>query len=210
MDNAKIYRSPQLARIAASLGMLVVHTPPFQPEGRGKIERFFRSARQQLLNNLDRKQTLSLEDLNERLWAWLDVYHRTEHSSLGTTPLLRWQRDIELIRQLPPATDFRRLFLHRLDRVVRRDCTFLLQNRFYEAPPHLAGQRIEARFDPLDPAVVEIYYQGRPEGTARLVDPVVNAQLPSAKTSKASETEPTGINFVELLKKKKDEEAPPW
>lgn len=210
MDNAKIYRSPQLARIAASLGILVVHTPPFQPEGRGKIERFFRSTREQFLNNLDRKQTLALEELNERLWAWLDVYHRTEHSSLGTTPLLRWQRDIELIRQLPPATDFRRLFFHRLDRVVRRDCTFLLQNRFYEAPPHLAGQRIEARFDPLDPAVVEIYHQGQPEGTARLVDAVVNAQLPSAKTSKASETEPTGINFVELLKKKKDEEEPPW
>jgi transposase InsO family protein len=210
MDNAKIYRSPQLARISASLGMLVVHTPPFQPQGRGKIERFFRSAREQFLNNLDRKTTLSLEELNDRLWAWLDVYHRTEHSSLGTTPLLRWQRDIELIRQLPPATDFHRLFFHRLDRVVRRDCTFLLQNRFYEAPPHLAGQRIEARFDPLDPTVVEIHYQGRPEGAARLVDPVVNAQLPSARTPKAAEPEPTGINFVELLKKKKDEEEPPW
>src|SRR5208283_4151700 len=107
--------------------------PPHQPERRGKIERFLRSCREQFLNNLDRKQTLSLEELNERLWAWLDVYHRTEHSSLGTTPLLRWQRDIERIRQLPPATDFRRLFFHRLDRVVRRDCTFLLQNRF--APP---------------------------------------------------------------------------
>jgi putative transposase len=205
MDNAKIYRSPQLARIAASIGTLIVHTPPYQPEGRGKIERFFRSVREQFLNNLDRKQTLSLEELNERLWAWLDVYHRTEHSSLGTTPLLRWQRDIEHIRQLPPATDFRRLFFHRLDRVVRRDCTFQLQNRFYEAPPHLAGQNIEARFDPLDAAIVEIYFQGKPEGTARLVDPVVNAQLPSTKSSKA-EPEPTGINFVDLLIKKKDEE----
>src|SRR5262249_53925978 len=48
MDNAKIYRSPQLARIAASVGMLIVHTPPYQPEGRGKIERFFRSCREQL------------------------------------------------------------------------------------------------------------------------------------------------------------------
>ncbi len=44
MDNAKIYRSPQLARISASIGMLIVHTPPCQPEGRGKIERFFRSS----------------------------------------------------------------------------------------------------------------------------------------------------------------------
>ena len=206
MDNAKIYRSPQLARIAASMGMLIVHTPPYHPEGRGKIERFFRSLREQFLNNLDRKQTLSLEELNERLWAWTDnVYHRSEHSALGTTPLLRWQRDIEHIRQLPPATDLRRLFFHRLDRVVRRDCTFLLQNRFYEAPSPLAGETIEVHFDPLDPATVEIYFQGQPQGAARLVDPVVNAQLPSAKPSKAAEPQPTGINFVELLNKKKDE-----
>lgn len=210
MDNAKIYHSPQLARIAASIGMLIVHTPPYQPEGRGKIERFFRSSREQFLNNLARKPTLSLEELNERLWAWLDVYHRTGHSSLGTTPLVRWQRDIEKIRQLPPATDYRRLFFHRLDRLVRRDCTFLLRNRFYEAPPHLAGKTIEARFDPLDPALVEIYSQGKAEGIARLVDPVVNGQLPSTKSSKAAEPEPTGINFVDLLLKKNNEEEPPW
>ena len=36
MDNAKIYRGQQLARIAAAIGILVVHTPPYQPEGRGK------------------------------------------------------------------------------------------------------------------------------------------------------------------------------
>jgi putative transposase len=208
MDNAKIYRSPQLARIAASIGILIVHTPPYQPEGRGKIERYFRSLREQFLNNLDRKQTLSLEELNDRLWAWIDnSYHRSEHRALGTTPLLRWQRDIEHIRQLPPATDLRLLFFHRLDRVVRRDCTFLLQSRFYEAPAHLAGETIEARFDPLDPATVEVYFQGQPQGIARLVDPVVNGQLPSAKPSKAAEPQPTGINFVELLKKQKDEEA---
>jgi hypothetical protein len=125
---------------------------------------------------------------------------------LGTTPLLRWQRDIEHIRQLPPATDLRRLFFHRLDRVVRRDSTFLLQNRFYEAPTDLSGETIEVRFDPLDPTRVEIHFHGQPHGTARLVDPVVNAQLPSAKPSQAAQPEPTGINFVELFKKKKEEE----
>ena len=108
MDNAKIYRSPQLARIAASIGILIIHTPPYQPEGRGQIERFFRSVREQFLADLDPKALLSLdqlnERLNERLWHWLDtVYHRREHSSLQTTPLLRWQRDIAQVRQLPPA-----------------------------------------------------------------------------------------------------------
>lgn len=177
MDNAKIYRSPQLARIAASIGILIVHTPPYQPEGRGKIERFFRSVREQFLAALDPKGLLSLEQLNERFWHWLDtVYHRHEHSSLQTTPLLRWQRDIEQVRQLPPATDLRRLFFHRVDRLVRRDSTFLLHGQFFEAPPHLAGQRIEVRFDPLDQAHVEIYHGGQLAGAARLVDAVVNGR----------------------------------
>ena len=205
LDNAKIYRSQQLARIAASVGILIVHTPPYQPEGRGKIERYFRSVREQFLANLDRKQTLSLDDLNERLWAWIEnVYHRSEHSALGTTPLLRWQRDIEQIRQIPPAADLRRLFFHRLDRLVRRDSTFLLRNRFYEAPPQLASETVEVRFDPLDGAQVEIYFEGNLQGVARPVDPVVNAQLPSSKPVTAPRPEPTGINFVELLNQTKD------
>jgi transposase InsO family protein len=177
MDNAKIYRSPQLARIAASIGILIVHTPPYQPEGRGKIERFFRSVREQFLASLDPKALLSLDQLNERLWHWLDtIYHRHEHSAIHTTPLLRWQRDIEQVRQLPPATDLRRVFFHRVDRLVRRDSTFLLQNRFFEAPPQLAGQRIEVRFDPLDLAHVEIFHDGKSAGMARLVDAVVNGR----------------------------------
>ena len=117
------------ARIAASIGILIIHTPPYQPEGRGKIERFFRSVREQFLAGLDPKALLSIEQLNERLWHWLDtVYHRHEHGALRTTP------------------------------------------------PHLAGQRIEVRFDPLDLAQLEIYCEGQPEGVARLVDVVVNGR----------------------------------
>ena len=186
MDNAKIYRSPQLARIAASIGILIIHTPPYKPEGRGKIERFFRSIRELFLASLDTKALMSLEQLNERLWHWLEtVYHLREHSSLNAvestgggqiTPLSRWQRDIDQIRQLPPATDMRRLFFHRADRLVRRDSTFLLRNRFFEAPPQLAGKRIEVRFDPLDLTHMEIYCDGKPEGAARLVDAVINGR----------------------------------
>ena len=94
---------------------------------------------------------------------------------------MRWQRDIERIRQPPPATDLRRLFLHRVNRLVRRDSTFLLKNRFFEAPPHLAGKQIEARFDPLDPTQLEIYWEGPTQGVARPVDTVVNGQLPRPK-----------------------------
>jgi transposase InsO family protein len=209
IDNAQMYRSPQLARIAASLGILIIHSRPYQPEGRGKIERFFRTLREQFLANLDPKHPLSLEQLNDRLQLWIEsVYHRSEHSALGSTPLARWQRDIEQIRQLPPATDLRRLFFHRLDRVVRRDSTFLLHNRLYEAPPDLAGHTVEVRFDPVDAAQVEIWFQGQLQSTARPVDAVVNGRLPSVKPEAAPAPEPTGINFVELLKSRNDEREP--
>jgi transposase InsO family protein len=188
VDNGRVFHSQQLARIAASLGILLVHTPPYQPQGRGKIERFFRSLREQFLASLDAKPLLSLEELNQRLGTWIEtVYHRSVHSALGTTPLLRWQRDIEQIRQLPPATDLRRLFFYRLLRLVRRDATFLLGNRFYEAPAHLVGQRVEVRFDPLDPAEVDLYGNGQPEGTARPVDVRVNAQLPRSRAVRVAD-----------------------
>jgi transposase InsO family protein len=203
VDNAKVFRSSPLKRIAASMGILIIHTPPYQPQGRGKIERFFRSVREQLLANLDPQRTLSLEELNQCLWAWIEqAYHRSQHSGLGTTPLLRWQRDIEQVRQLPPATDLRRLFFYRVNRLVRRDSTFMLRGRFYEAPAALAGETIEVRFDPLDLAQLEIYFQGEAQGMARLVDAVVNAHLPSPKPAPATTPKPTGINFVELLEVK--------
>src|SRR5919108_375193 len=203
VDNGKIYRSRQLERIGASVGILIVHTPPYQPEGRGKIERFFRTVREQFLASIDRQHVRTLVDLNLRFQVWLDsAYHREKHGALETTPLQRWQRDIEHIRQLPPSTDLHRLFFYRVDRLVRRDSTFLIHRRFYEAPPPLAGRRIEVRFDPLDPLEMEIHFEGQLVSTARPVDAVINAQLPPVPKIETPNTAPTNINYVELLQKK--------
>jgi putative transposase len=214
IDNAKMYRSPQLARIAASLGTLIIHSRPYQPEGRGKIERCFRTVREQFLANLDPKRLLSLDQLNERLHAWIEsVYHRSEHSALGTTPLLRWQKDIEQVRQLPPGADLYRLFLHRLDRLVRRDSTFLLHNRLYEAPAPLAGHTVEVRFDPFQEGAVEVWFEGKLQALACPLDAVVNGRLPSPKPTPATAGKPTGINLVELVnenKQEQNEEDVPW
>jgi len=205
VDNGKIYRSRQLERIGASVGILIVHTPPYQPEGRGKIERFFRTVREQFLASIDRQVVRTLADLNARFHVWLDSYHREKHSALETTPLQRWQRDIEHVRQLPPATDLRRLFFYRVDRLVRRDSTFLIHRRFYEAPPHLAGRRVEVRFDPLDPIEMGIYFEGQLVSTARPVDAVINAQLPPVPKREPQSGAPSGINYVELLQTKKED-----
>jgi transposase InsO family protein len=206
VDNGKVYHSKQLARIAASLGILIVHTPPYQPQGRGKIERFFRSVRERFLTNLAPKLTLTLKELNNRFWAWIDRdYHCREHSALATTPLLRWQHDIEQVRQLHPTTDLHRTFFHRIDRLVRKDSTFLLHGRYYEAPPELAGKRIEVRFDPMDLSQLDIHFDGQLQGQARPVDAVLNTQLPRPKPPSSPKTPSTGINYIELLAQDKKE-----
>jgi hypothetical protein len=79
-----------------------------------------------------------------------------------------------------------------------------LHKCLYEAPPDLVGHTVEVRFDPLDTAAVEIWFQGQLQTTALPVDPVVNGQLPSAQRTEAAKPQPTGINFVELLDRKKD------
>jgi len=91
-----------------------------------------------------------------------------------------------------------------VDRLVRRDSTFLIHRRFYEAPPHLAGRRIEVRFDPLDTIEMEIYFDGQLLSTARPVDAVINAQLPPVPKPAPQTGAPTGINYVELLQAKKE------
>jgi transposase InsO family protein len=206
VDNGKVYHSQQLARIAASLGILIVHSPPYQPEGRGKIERFFRTVREQFLANLDRKKVITLEDLNTRFWIWIETYHTTVHGSLDVTPLARWQRDIEHVRLIPPQTDIRRLFFHRLDRFVRRDSTFLLNGRFYEVPGHLAGRRIEVRFDPLNTGEIDVYHDSQLQGQARPVDAVLNTRLPRPKAPDAQPAPSTGINYLDLLAAKNEKD----
>ena len=110
------------------------------------------------------------------------------------------------MRQPPPGCDLHRLFFHRLDRLVRRDSTFLVRNCLYEAPSHLAGRTDEVRFDPQEGGAVEVWFEGKLQAAARPLDPVVNGRLPSAKPAAAAPPESTGINFVELVPEKKQED----
>ena len=52
-DNGKIYRSQQFEYICASLGCTLLHSQPFVPQGRGKVERMFNTVRMRFLSNLN-------------------------------------------------------------------------------------------------------------------------------------------------------------
>ncbi|CAO0821609.1 transposase [Desulfarculales bacterium] len=85
LDNCPAFRSHHLEEINASLGIALVHSPPYVPQGRGKIERFFRIVRSQFLPGFEGG---TLRDINEALGCWImDVYHQRKHLGTEQAPL---------------------------------------------------------------------------------------------------------------------------
>ena len=99
VDNGSAYVDTWLLRACAKLGVRLIHSTPGRPEGRGKIERFFRTVREQFLVEITgepdvvgRHHVTDLAELNRLFAAWVEtLYHRTVHSETGQTPLARWQ-----------------------------------------------------------------------------------------------------------------------
>jgi putative transposase len=113
VDNGANYRSHHLALVCAKLGVALIHARPYRPQGKGKIERFFRTARASLLTRLCPEDTASLEALNRRLHQWLEgEYHHTPHRGLeGRTPLEQWAETAGQVRFPEPGLDLDELFL---------------------------------------------------------------------------------------------------
>jgi len=151
IDNGAAYRSGSLKGICARLGIHMVFCRPYAPEGKGKLERWHRTFRNQFLSELDTTRIHDLNDLNTRLWAWLEqVYHRRMHTSLnGLTPLARYQQDLARIRTLgSKALKLDELFYHRVSRKVRRDGTVAWDGHRFEVDYMLAGKQVQLVIDP--------------------------------------------------------------
>jgi hypothetical protein len=154
VDNGANYRSQQLALVCAKLGVALIHARPYQPAGKGKIERWFRTVRAQLLSRLAPPDTASLEALNRRLWAWVETeYHHSPHRGLDEqTPLDRWAMSADKVRLPGAQLDLDALFLFEAKRRVQRDRTVSLNGTIFEVDALLVGETITLRYDPAAPA----------------------------------------------------------
>ena len=142
----------------AKLGISLIHTKPYDPESKGKIERFFGTVRRCFYPLLVSEPPGSLEELNTRFWAWLDEgYHRKEHSSLGATPLDTYMAQIDRVRHIADPQALELLFWHRLTRKVRSDGTIVVRKDLFQVPLRYVGQNIEIRFDSYPPREVYVF-----------------------------------------------------
>lgn len=204
VDNGAVYRSHHLSLVCAKLGITLIHSRPYVPQGRGKVERFFRTVRMQFLPLLGAEDTASLEALNRRLWAWIEgEYHQRPHKGIGgDTPLDRWALACDEVRLPEPGLDLAALFLFEEKRKVAKDRTVSLRGVLFEVDAMLVGQTVTLRFDPTRAGrPVEIWHAGRKAGVARPVDAYANCFVKRDHTTKvlhasrAPEPPPEGLRL---------------
>jgi transposase InsO family protein len=175
VDNGSAYRARHLALVCAKLGVTLIHARPFSPQGKGKLERWFRTVRLQLLPTLLEADTHSLDALNQRLWTWIeDEYLDTPHRGLqDATPREQWARAAHHVTL--PTQDLTTLFLFEEKRKVQQDRTVSLHRVVFEVDAALVGQTVTLRYDPAHlTRGVTVVVQGRAVGTATRVDAYAN------------------------------------
>jgi len=151
VDNGAAYRSGSLQGICARLKIQLVYCRAYEPEAKGKLERYHRTFREQFLNEIHAHKITNLADLNARLWAWVEhIYHQNPHGGLdGKTPLARYREDLAHITQLSIRTNaLDEIFYHRDKRKVRKDGAVQWDGQMYEVPHHYVGETIILVIDP--------------------------------------------------------------
>lgn len=173
VDNGAAFRSRHLERICGSLGIALIHTPPYTPQGRGKIERFFRTVRSQFLPCF---LGGSLNDLNIAFDLWVrEDYHQRNHSSTGESPLNRFGNHVEMIRK--PPVDLEDHFRKEVRRRVTKDRTVSIDNRLYEAPTKFIGEQLSLLYHEHKPDKVEIIHKGASHGLLVPLDLHINSKV---------------------------------
>ena len=125
-DNGACYAGRHLKIVCARMKIQLVHTPPYRSQGRAKIERFFRSVREQFLAA---DSSITLEQINTALQKYLDSYNESWHSGLKCSPLEKRLKGDNNCRPLPVVADLEALFkMQRRCRVYKDGTVHLFKN----------------------------------------------------------------------------------
>lgn len=182
-DNGKIYRSQQLEYICASIGCTLLHSQPYVPRGRGKIERYFGTVRTRFLSDLSLENLSSIDALNSAYENWLETdYQKKKHSALsGKTPHQMFIDGIDRVRLVTDRKQFSENFLLRVSRKVNHDATIQIDNLLFETDPAFSRKRLEVRYEPgwLEDATkaLMLYEDGKKVGEARKIRFFDNAHV---------------------------------
>jgi hypothetical protein len=181
VDNGPAFRSKHLEYVCAGLSIALIHSRPYRPQGRGKIERWFGTVRTRFLAV---NKAATLPDLNAAFETWLtEDYQSKVHGATGQSPLDRFTSKMNCLRTAP--ANLKDYFRKVVRRTVNKDRTVTIDGRLYEAPVALVAKRVELLYHQGDPLRVEARYRGESFGAIRPVDPHVNCRIRRDKNNNA-------------------------
>jgi putative transposase len=198
VDNGSAFVSAPLLRACAVLGIRLVHSRPGQPEGRGKIERFFRTVRDQFLVEITARGVADLIEMNRLFAAWVEtVYHHRVHSETRAQPLERFMTGGPFT--IPTPAELHEAFLWSEQRQVTKTATVSLHGNVFEVDAALVGRRVELVYDPFDLTRIEVRFQGRTmgPGIARVIGRHTHHMARPEPDAGPPAT--TGIDYLALL-----------
>lgn len=174
-DNGQVFTSEQLRRIAAALGIELLHTRVRDAAAKGKIERFFQKVRRSFLEPaMELAPPRSLAEINESFFTWMENSHNhRKHSAFNETPIRRFMESSSHLRTLPAESTG--LFHVSYTRRVKKDGTFNLHGVRFETVPGLVGRKVTVSYDLREPERVFVFCDGASHGRANLLDPKANA-----------------------------------
>lgn len=147
-DNGSAYKNRQMELLAARIGSTISYCRPYTPTQKAKIERWFRTLKDQWMASLDMRDFSSLEELRGSLNTYVRAYNQSPHASLnGRSPQERFFMEPELIRRLPEDM-IGRCFLLEIERRVSADSVIVIDQVEYEVDYRFAKQRITIRYSP--------------------------------------------------------------
>lgn len=147
-DNGSAYKNKQMELLAARIGTTISYCHPYTPTQKAKIERWFRTLKDQWMAALDMRDFHSIDELRGSLFQFVMNYNQSVHSSLrGMSPMDRFFSEPELINRLPDD-QIEKSFLLEIERRVSTDCVITIDQVEYEVDYRFAKQRITLRYTP--------------------------------------------------------------
>ncbi len=145
-DNGSPYRNQQMELLAARIGSSINYCQPYTPTSKAKIERWFRTMKDQWMAALNMRDFHSIDELRGSLLAFVQLYNQRVHSSLnGSSPSDRFFSESDRIRRLSDET-IQKSFLLEIERRVSADCVITIDQVEYEVDPAFARQRVRLRY----------------------------------------------------------------
>lgn len=147
-DNGSPYKNRQMELLCARIGSALHYCQPYTPTAKAKIERWFRTMKDQWMASLDMRSFHSLDELRDSLDAFVNAYNQRPHSSLGgKSPVDRFFSEPEQIRRLSGA-QIEQSFLLEIERTVSADSVVVIDHTLYEVDYRFAKRRIRLRYSP--------------------------------------------------------------